>query len=68
LANAYLHYAFDLWAHRWRKREARGDMIIVRFADDILVGFQRREDAERFQAAMEEGLSEISWMASAPSQ
>lgn len=54
LANVYLHYVFDLWAHQWRKREAQGDVIIVRFADDILVGFQRREDAERFQAAMAE--------------
>ena len=48
LSNVLLHYVFDLWAHQWRKREARGDVIIVRFADDTVVGFQRRGDAERF--------------------
>ena len=40
LANIYLHYVFDLWAEQWRKRHARGDVIIVRFADDFVVGFQ----------------------------
>jgi retron-type reverse transcriptase len=40
LANVYLHYVFDLWAERWRRREATGDMIMVRYADDIVVGFQ----------------------------
>ena len=40
LANIYLHYVFDLWAERWRQREATGDMIIVRYADDVIVGFQ----------------------------
>ena len=49
LANVYLHYVFDLWAHRWRTKVARGDVVIVRYADDILVGFQYRDDAERFQ-------------------
>src|SRR6266705_3025191 len=48
LANVYLHYAFDLWADWWRKRHARGDVIIVRFADDVTVGFEYGEDAERF--------------------
>lgn len=48
LANIYLHYVFDLWAERWRRREARGDVIIVRYADDIVVGFQHRHEAERF--------------------
>jgi group II intron reverse transcriptase/maturase len=48
LANVYLHYVFDLWAGWWRKRHARGDVIIVRFADDVTVGFEYREDAERF--------------------
>ena len=42
LANVYLHYSFDLWVHQWRKRHARGDMIVVRFADDIVLGFQRK--------------------------
>ena len=43
LANIYLHYVFDLWAERWRRREATGDMIIVRYADDIIVGFRARD-------------------------
>lgn len=50
LANVYLHYVFDLWAQQWRKRHAHGDVIIVRFADDLIVGFQYRCDAERFHA------------------
>src|SRR3954447_23528014 len=44
LANVYLHYVFDLWANRWRQREAAGDMIIVRYADDIVVGFEHEAD------------------------
>jgi group II intron reverse transcriptase/maturase len=48
LANVYLHYVLDLWAHQWRRRYAHGDVIIVRFADDYIVGFEHREDAERF--------------------
>jgi RNA-directed DNA polymerase len=50
LANVYLHYAFDLWADQWRRRNARGDMVIVRFADDDIVGFEHQRDAERFLA------------------
>jgi RNA-directed DNA polymerase len=57
LANVYFHYAFDLWAHRWRRRYARGEVIIVRFADDIVVGFERRDDAERFRADLGERLA-----------
>ncbi len=52
LANVYLHYVFDLWAQRWRRREATGDMVIVRYADDIVVGFQHEADARRFHEAM----------------
>jgi group II intron reverse transcriptase/maturase len=48
LANIYLHYVFDLWVQRWRKRHATGDMIVVRYADDIVLGFEHRTDAERF--------------------
>jgi RNA-directed DNA polymerase len=48
LANIYLHYVLDLWAERWRRREATGDMIIVRYADDFIVGFQHERDARRF--------------------
>ena len=49
LANVYLHYVFDQWAHQWRGRHAHGEMIIVRFAADFIVGFEHRTDAERFQ-------------------
>ncbi len=52
LANVYLHYVFDLWAKRWRRREARGDMIVVRYADDIIAGFEHETDANRFREAM----------------
>ena len=48
LANVYLHYVFDLWANWWRRRWARGDVIIVRFADDFIVGFEHQDDAQRF--------------------
>lgn len=57
LANIYLHYAFDLWAHQWRQKKARGEVIIVRYADDILMGFQHRDDAERFRQDLEERLA-----------
>jgi RNA-directed DNA polymerase len=60
LANVYLHYVFDLWAERWRRREAAGDMIMVRYADDIVVGFQHEADARRFWDAMRERLREFS--------
>jgi hypothetical protein len=52
LANIYLHYVFDLWAERWRRREATGDMIVVRYADDMVLGFQHENDARRFLDAM----------------
>jgi RNA-directed DNA polymerase len=52
LANIYLHYVFDLWAERWRRREATGDMIITRYADDLVIGFQHDGDARRFLDAM----------------
>src|SRR5574341_2660603 len=48
LANLYLHYVFDLWTQRWRRTQARGEMIVTRFADDFVVGFEHRQDAERF--------------------
>jgi RNA-directed DNA polymerase len=59
LANIYLHYALDLWAERWRRREATGDMIIVRYADDFIVGFQHENDARRFSNEMRERLQEF---------
>jgi RNA-directed DNA polymerase len=52
LANIYLHYVFDLWAERWRRREATGDMVITRYADDLVLGFQHEDDARRFLEAM----------------
>jgi group II intron reverse transcriptase/maturase len=48
LANVYLYYVLDLWAERWRRREATGDMIIVRYADDVIAGFEHEDDARRF--------------------
>src|SRR6202012_5719289 len=60
LANVYLHYVFDLWAERWRRREATGDMVIVRYADDTVVGFQHEADARRFRDAMRDRLREFS--------
>jgi RNA-directed DNA polymerase len=59
LANIYLHYALDLWAERWRRREATGDMIIVRYADDSIVGFQHEVDARRFLDEMRARLQEF---------
>jgi len=52
LANVYLHYVFDLWAQQWRRREATGNVIVVRFADDIVAGFEHETDAKRFWDAM----------------
>jgi len=54
LANVYLHYVFDLWARQWRRREAEGNVIIVRYADDIVAGFEHESDARRFWDAMRE--------------
>jgi RNA-directed DNA polymerase len=59
LANIYLHYALDLWAQQWRRRHGRGDMIIVRYADDFIVGFEHRSDAERFLHELEERLQKF---------
>ena len=54
LANIYLHYVFDLWVQQWRKKQARGDVVIVRYADDFVVGFEHRAEAERFLAELRE--------------
>jgi RNA-directed DNA polymerase len=59
LANIYLHFALDLWAARWRRREATGDMIIVRYADDFIIGFQHESDAQRFLDEMRKRLGEF---------
>jgi RNA-directed DNA polymerase len=59
LANIYLHYVLDLWAERWRRREATGDVIIVRYADDFIVGFEHESDARRFKSKMQARLQEF---------
>jgi group II intron reverse transcriptase/maturase len=56
LANLYLHYVLDVWTNVWRKKVARGDVIMVRYADDAVLGFQQREDAERFLEQLRERL------------
>ena len=60
LANVYLHYVLDQWAQHWRQTRARGEVIIVRYADDFVVGFQHRGDAERFRAELELRLRKFS--------
>ena len=59
LANIYLHYAFDLWVRQWRNRLVNGDMIVVRYADDFIVGFEHKDDAERFLAELRERLAQF---------
>ena len=59
LANVYLQYVFDLWADQWRRRNARGDVILARFADDYVAGFEHREDAERFLAALRDRFAQF---------
>ena len=54
LANIYLHYVFDLWVNQWRRRTAQGDVIVVRYADDAVLGFERREEAEAFLEQLRE--------------
>ncbi len=60
LANIYLHYALDLWVRAWRRKHARGEMIVVRYADDIVLGFRVKSDAERFRAELAERLGKFS--------
>ena len=59
LANVYLHYIFDLWAHQWRQKHATGDIIIVRFCDDFVVGFEHQQEAEQFKEALIARLQEF---------
>ena len=59
LANIYLHYVFDLWANRWRKHHARGQVIIVRYADDIVIGFEHEGEARRFVADMRQRMEKF---------
>ena len=59
LANVYLHYVYDLWVHRWRRTKATGDMIVVRYADDTIVGFQHEHEAKAFLHDLQERLREF---------
>ena len=59
LANVYLHYVFDQWAHQWRRRHAQGEVIIVRYADDFIVGFEHRDEAEQFLSDLSERLAKF---------
>jgi group II intron reverse transcriptase/maturase len=59
LANIYLHFVFDLWALQWRRRTVRGDMVMVRYADDTFLGFEHREEAERFLAELRERVAQF---------
>ena len=59
LANVYLHYVFDLWIDAWRQKVATGDVIVVRYADDLVVGFENRMEAERFLKAFRERLAKF---------
>jgi group II intron reverse transcriptase/maturase len=59
LANIYLHYALDLWVEAWRRKVARGDMIVVRYADDAVLGFEHKEEAERFLRELQERLAKF---------
>lgn len=59
LANVYLHYVFDLWVKEWREKEAQGDVIVVRYADDLVVGFQHKDEAERFLREFRERLAQF---------
>jgi RNA-directed DNA polymerase len=58
-ANVYLHYAFDLWVQAWRQKRAHGDVIVVRFADDIVVGFRDQADADQFRAELTERMKKF---------
>src|SRR6202522_532910 len=59
LANVYLHYVFDMWAQAWRQKRAHGDVIVVRFADDIVVGFHSQADADQFRAKLTERMQKF---------
>ena len=59
LANVYLHYVFDLWADRWRRQHAHGDVILVRYADDYIAGFEHEDDARRFLADLRDRLAKF---------
>ncbi len=59
IANTYLHYVFDLWVEVWRKKVAKGDVIVVRYADDLVVGFQHRAEAKGFLSEFRDRLAKF---------
>jgi RNA-directed DNA polymerase len=59
LANVYLHYVFDLWIEAWRRKVATGEVIVMRYADDVVVGFKDRTEAERFLESFREAPNEF---------
>lgn len=59
LANLYLFYAFDQWVHHWRRKKANGDVVVVRYADDFVVGFERQAEAEKFLQELRERLAKF---------
>ncbi|WP_260476678.1 reverse transcriptase/maturase family protein [Pseudomonas veronii] len=59
LANIYLHYVLDLWARQWRQRHARGDLIVLRYADDGVVGFRTQWQAQQFLVQLQERLAKF---------
>ena len=61
LANVYLRYVFDLWVQAWRQKRAHGDVIVARFADDIVVGFNSKADADQFRTELTERMTKFHW-------
>ena len=59
LANVFLHYSFDAWIHQWRKRHARGQIVVVRYADDSVIGAEHEDDARRLLVALKERLAKF---------
>ena len=59
LANIYLHYVFNLWVNQWSRKKAQGDMIVVRYADDAVLGFESRADAEAFLEQLRERMGKF---------
>jgi|SRR5882762_2552584 len=59
LANIYLHYTFDLWVNVWRQKYAQGEVVVVRYADDVILGFQYQTDADRFLENLRERLGKF---------
>ena len=59
LANAYLHYVLDLWVNQWRRRHASGDCIVVRYADDFVVAFQHKHEAEQFLTGLKSRMAQF---------